>query len=73
MIQELLEIVNMLLVDVMSGIVDLVEIAPLGDEVSNLFALIRFLKVVHRVVVTGKRVASRIQAKKRTEQGRDAD
>jgi hypothetical protein len=64
MIQELLEIVNMFTVDLMPEIVDLFETAQLGDEVSNLLRLIKCVKVVNRLFVLGKRIASRIQARR---------
>ncbi len=73
MIQEMQEIMNMLAVELMPEIMDFVENVPLGDEVSNLIRLIRCVRMVHRLLVTGKRLASRIQAKKRSEQGRDVD
>ena len=73
MIQELQEIVYMLIVEIMPEIVDLIEAAPLGDEASDLIRLIKCVKMVHRVFVTGKRSVSRIQAKKRSGQGGDGE
>ncbi len=64
MIQEALEIVDMLIVDVMPEITNIADAVPLSDEVSYFFGLIRFVTFAHRVLVTGKRVASRIQARR---------
>ena len=71
MIQELPEIVNMFIADVMPEIVALVETTQLSDEVTNIIGLIRCVKAVHRVLETGKRVASRIQSQKRSKQASD--
>lgn len=73
MIQELSEIVNMVIVELMPEILDLVETAPLGDEISHIYGLIRCAKMIQRILVIGQRVASRIEAKRRSQQARDED
>ena len=73
MIQEMTEIVNMLIVEVMPELVQFVETAPLGDEIGHISGLIRFVKMVQRVVVTGRRIASRLEAKRRSQRVRGED
>jgi len=66
--QDALEIVKMLIVDVAPEMAELAETAQLGDEIGNIFGIIKYAIMLQRVLAAGQRVASRIQARRRSQQ-----